>query len=97
VVAKHRRAAAAPSSPRPLPAREILVWTAFGCALVPLTLLWSGAGWAVALGVGGLIVLLAIGCALVLRLSGMTLTPVEPPPSDGHRDVDRPIDPSTGP
>jgi hypothetical protein len=50
---------------------------------VPLALLWSGAGWRVALGVGGLIALLVLGCAAVLRLSGMTLSPVDRGGDDG--------------
>ena len=84
-MAKHRRAATAPDGPPPRPGREMLVWTAFGCALVPLALLWSGAGWTVALGVGGLILLLAAGCALALRLTGLTLGPVPPRPSEPAR------------
>jgi uncharacterized protein (DUF58 family) len=93
-VAKHRRAAtAAPDVPPPQPGREILVWTAFGCALVPLALLWSGAGWAVALGVGGLIVLLAAGCALALRLSGMTFGAIPPQSNASQRDDERPAEP----
>jgi hypothetical protein len=86
VVAKHRRAGDAPDPPPPRPAREILVWTAFGCALVPLALLWSGAGWLVALGVGGLILLLAAGCAAALRLTGTSLG--APPPSAPLRGED---------
>lgn len=93
MVSKHRRAPTVPDSPPPRPAREILLWTAFGCALVPLALLWSGAGWAVALGVGGLIVLLAAGCALALRLSGLTLGPTPTPPPTASRDDDRPVEP----
>jgi uncharacterized protein (DUF58 family) len=89
-VAKHRRAASTPDSPPPRPAREILIWAAFGCALVPLALLWSGAGWAIALGIGGLLVLLGAACALALRLTGMTLSPVEPPPTGRPHDDDRP-------
>ncbi|MEP6760485.1 MAG: hypothetical protein ABJA93_03885 [Sporichthyaceae bacterium] len=92
-MAKHRRAADTPDAPPARPAREILIWAAFGCALVPLALLWSGAGWAVALGVSGLIVLLGLACALVLRLAGMTLTPVESPPHDSQREDDRPVEP----
>ena len=86
-VAKHRRAGTQPPAPPPRPAREVLIWAAFGCALVPLALLWSGAGWRVALGVGGLIVLLVLGCAAVLRLVGMSLTPVD------HRQDDEPSGP----
>ena len=91
-MAKHRRAGSTPDSPPPRPAREILIWAAFGCALVPLALLWSGAGWAIALGIGGLLVLLGVACALVLRLAGMTLSPVEPEPNGGPRDDDRPVE-----
>jgi hypothetical protein len=73
------------------------MWAAFGCALVPVALLWSGAGWALALGVGGLLVLLGGACALVLRLAGMTLSSVEPsvePERDGRpRDDDQPLEP----
>ena len=89
---KHRRAADTPVPSPARPAREILIWAAFGCALVPLALLWSGAGWAVALGVSGLIVLLGLACVLVLRLTGMTLTPVEPP-HDRQREDDPPVEP----
>ena len=92
-MAKHRRAATAPEVPPQRPGREILVWTAFGCALVPLALLWSGAGWAVALGVGGLIVLLAAGCALALRLTGMSLGPIAPRSPASQRDDERPVEP----
>jgi uncharacterized protein (DUF58 family) len=92
-VSKHRRAATAPDLPPPRPAREILIWTAFGCALVPLALLWSGAGWAVAFGVGVLIMLLAAGCALALRLSGATLGPSSPPSTASQRDEERPVEP----
>jgi uncharacterized protein (DUF58 family) len=92
-VSKHRRAATAPDLPPPRLAREILIWTAFGCALVPLALLWSGAGWAVAFGVGGLIMLLAAGCALALRLSGATLGPGSPPSTASQRDEERPVEP----
>ena len=91
-MAKHRRAASTPDSPPPRPAREILIWAAFGCALVPLALLWSGAGWAIALGIGGLLVLLGVACALVLRLTGMTLSPVESPPNGRRHDDDRPVE-----
>ena len=97
MVAKHRRAALTPDAPPPRPAREILMWAAFGCVLVPLALLWSGAGWAVALGVGGLLVLLGGACALVLRLAGLTLSSVEPSvepePNGRPRDDDRPVEP----
>jgi len=96
-VAKHRRAAPASVSPPPRPTREILIWTAFACALVPLALLWSGAGWTVALGVGGLIVVLVLACALALRLSGLTLARGDPPPDGNPPDDDRPVDPLTGP
>lgn len=89
MVAKHRRAGTGSDSAPPRPVREMLIWTAFGCALVPLALLWSGAGWAVSLGVGGLMVLLAAGCALALRLTGFTLGPVEPSTAPGHGDDDR--------
>ena len=92
-MAKHRRAATAADEPPPRPGREILVWAAFGCALVPLALLWSGAGWAVALGVGGLIVLLAFGCALALRLTGMSLGPMPPRSTASQRDDERPVEP----
>jgi hypothetical protein len=68
----------------------MLIWTAFGCALVPLALLWSGAGWAVALGVGGLIALLAAGCAVALRLSGLTLGSIS---SSAAADDERPVEP----
>ena len=90
-MAKHRRAADTPDPPA-RPAREILIWTSFGCALVPLALIWSGAGWAVALGVSGLIVLLGLACALVLRLAGMTVTPVESQDRGSQRDDDRPVE-----
>ena len=83
-MAKHRRAGTQPPAPPPRPGRELLIWAAFGCALVPLALLWSGAGWGVAFGVGGLIVLLVLGCVAVLRLSGMSLSPVD------HRQDDEP-------
>ena len=92
-MAKHRRASNIPDVPPPRPGREMLVWTAFGCALVPLALLWSGAGWAVALGVGGLIALLAAGCALALRLTGLTLGPVPPRSTAGQHDDERPVEP----
>jgi uncharacterized protein (DUF58 family) len=92
-VSKHRRAATAPDLPPPRPGREVLIWTAFGCALVPVALLWSGAGWAVAFGVGGLIVLLAAGCALALRLTGMSLGPNPPRSTPGPRDDERPVEP----
>jgi uncharacterized protein (DUF58 family) len=92
-VAKHRRAETSSDVPPSRTGREIVVWTAFGCVLVPLALLWSGAGWAVALGVGGLIVLLAAGCALALRLSGATLGPGSPPSTASQRDEERPVEP----
>ena len=92
-MAKHRRASTTPDVPPPRSGREILVWTAFGCALVPLVLLWSGAGWAVALGVGGLIALLAAGCALALRLTGLTLGPIPPRSTAGQHDDERPVEP----
>jgi hypothetical protein len=92
-VAKHRRGAAVPDAPPQRTGREILVWTAFGCALVPLALLWSGAAWPVALGVGGLIVLLAAGCALAMRLTGTRLGAAPPPSTAGPRDDERPVEP----
>ena len=92
-MSKHRRAATTPDLPPPRPGREVLTWTAFGCALVPVALLWSGARWAVAFGVGGLIVLLAAGCALALRLTGLTLGPIPPPSTASHRDDERPVEP----
>ena len=92
MVAKHRRAGQTPDAPPPRQAREILIWAAFGCVLVPVALLWSGAGWALALGVGGLLVLLVGACALVLRLAGMTLSPAEPQPDGRHPDDDRPVE-----
>lgn len=95
-MAKHRRAEPAPVAPS-RPAREILIWTAFGCALVPLVLLWSGAGWTVAVSISGLIVLLALACALALRLSGLTLKRADPPPNGSEPEDERPIDPVTGP
>lgn len=87
-MSKHRRATTPAQAPPPRPVREVLIWTCFGCALVPLVLLWSGVGWEVAVGVGGLIALLALGCAAVLRLSGMSLSPVDradDDPGDGGR------------
>jgi hypothetical protein len=73
------------------------MWAAFGCALVPVALLWSGARWTLALGVGGLLVLLGGACALVLRLAGMTLSSVEPSvesePNGRPGDDDRPVEP----
>lgn len=91
-MAKHRRAASTPDAPPPRPARDLLMWAAFGCVLVPVVLLWSGAGWALALGVCGLLVLLVGACALVLRVAGMTLSPAEPEPNGGPRDDDRPAE-----
>jgi len=96
-VSKHRRGATASDLPPSRQGREILIWTAFGCALVPVALLWSGAGWAVAFGVGGLIMLLAAGCALALRLSGLTLGAIPPPSTGSQRDDERPVEPVTGP
>jgi uncharacterized protein (DUF58 family) len=92
-VAKHRRAAGAPDILPPRRGRELLIWTAFGCALVPLALLWSGARWPVALGVGGLILLLAAGCAVALRLSGLTLGPIPPPSTAGQGEDERAAEP----
>jgi hypothetical protein len=57
--------------------REIAIWAAFGCLLVPVVLLWSGSGWRVALGLGGLLALLVLGCAVAVRLAGLTLSPVD--------------------
>ena len=85
-MSKHRRASSAAPTPAPRPARELLIWSAFGCALVPVALVWSGASWAVALGVGGLLVLLVLGCALALRFSGMSLLAIERDPPAEHRE-----------
>jgi hypothetical protein len=76
-VPKHRRKPDHPPAPAPRPVREIAIWAAFGCLLVPLVLLWSGAGWRVALALGGLLALLALGCALALRITGLTLSTVD--------------------
>ena len=92
MVAKHRRAGSPPDAPRPRQARDLLMWAAFGCVLVPVVLAWSGAGWALALGVCGLLVLLVGACALVLRLAGMTFSPAEPEPDGGPRDNERPAE-----
>ena len=79
-MAKHRRGGSAASPPPPRrPVREMIMWAAFGCALVPLILLWSGAGWRTSLGVGGLLAMLTAGCAVAVRLSGMSLpSPASP-------------------
>ena len=83
-MSKHRRVPSGATPPTPRPARDAVIWGCFGCALVPVVLLWSGAGLRVALGVGGLVLLLAVGCGLALHFSGLTL------PSVGRRDDERP-------
>jgi hypothetical protein len=88
-VAKHRKPAADPPSPASRPARELVIWGCFGCAVVPLVLLWSGTGWRVAVAVGGLVVLLALGCAAALRFSGISRSQAEPPISDEPHADDR--------
>ena len=91
-MSKHRRGPSAAPSPPPRPARELLIWSTFGCALVPVALVWSGTGWAVALGVAGLLVLLVLGCTLALRFSGMSLLAIERDPPAEHREDERPAE-----
>lgn len=91
-MSKHRRAPSAAPTPAPRPARELVIWSTFGCALVPVALVWGGASWAVALGVGGLLVLLVLGCALALRFSGMSLAGPEREPPAEHREDERPAE-----
>jgi hypothetical protein len=79
-VAKHRRAPAPTSRARrqaagrdrrlPDPLPELLLWAAVGCVLVPLVLVWSGAGWPRSLGVGGLLLGLVAVCLIAVVLSG---------------------------
>ena len=83
-MSKHRRAPSAAVPPPARPARDAAIWGGFGCALVPVVLLWSGASWQVAFGIGGLVLLLAIGCGLALHFSGLTLHTVD------HQDDERP-------
>ncbi len=53
--------------------REALIWVPFSCALVPLALHWSGAGWQTALGVAALLAVLAALCLGALVVGGTAL------------------------
>ncbi len=74
-MAKHRRALPPEQAPPPRPVHELLLWTCFACALVPIALVWSGAGWSTAIGAAGLLALLLVACGVALRLAGLTTTP----------------------
>jgi len=53
--------------------REALIWVPFSCALVPLALHWSGAGWQTALGAAALLTVLAALCLGALVVGGTGL------------------------
>jgi hypothetical protein len=49
------------------------MWGALSVVVVPLVMVWTGADWLAALGVGGLLAGLVGVCALALRFSGVTV------------------------
>ena len=54
-----------------------MIWSVFGLALVPPALVWSGVGWQTTLGTTALVAVVGGVCALLLRWTGLHLTPPE--------------------
>jgi hypothetical protein len=98
-VSKHRRPPATPAGRAarrlagqaearrlPQPLADILMWGALSAVVVPLVMVWTGADWPAALGVGGLLVGLVGVCALALRFSGVVVRGRNDGDVDAERD-----------
>ncbi|MGW1377134.1 hypothetical protein ACWD6P_23100 [Streptomyces sp. NPDC002446] len=65
---------------------DVVRWGAFGCALVPLVLIVSGAPWAGAAGTGAGLVAVTCACRALLRRSERSGARARPHDAGRHRD-----------
>ncbi|MGX7759304.1 hypothetical protein ACWQ06_11650 [Streptomyces angustmyceticus] len=75
-----------PSDRSPDPVSDVMRWSAFSCALVPLVLIISGVSWAPAAGTAAGLAAVICSCRALLRQSERTAARIRVRETGRHRD-----------